>query len=451
MIFRKLNPPQTVAVSFLVAITIGTLLLCMPIATKSAESITLVDSLFTATSATCVTGLIVKDTGAYFSPFGQAVIFLLFQMGGLGIMTFSTLFAILLGRRLTIRDDIVIQRTMAANKVQNLTTLIKYIVFIAVGIELLGAAFLAARWSRIYDWSLGKLWVTSAFHAVSAFCNAGFSLFSTSFESFLGDPYITLTMISLILLGGIGFIVILETTRLITRKKHFYKISTHTKVVLTVSACLVFFGALFFFLIERNNTMAGLSLKEQMLGSVFQSVTTRTAGFNTIRIGSLAVPTLCFFVFLMFIGASPGSTGGGIKTCTFGVLLATAFSMMKNRDRVSVFRRTIPKDVVRRALVVLFLALAWIFVAVLLLAITEYKNTALAGNFFLRILFEVTSAFGTVGLSTGITPTLSTLGKLIIICTMFVGRIGPLTLALAVALQSDKVSYVYPEETIMIG
>ncbi|NQU95673.1 MAG: Trk family potassium uptake protein [Candidatus Omnitrophica bacterium] len=447
---KKLNPPQIVAISFLVAILIGAVLLSMPFASKSGKSLSLIDSLFTATSATCVTGLIVRDTGTYFSGFGKAVILVLVQMGGLGIMTFSTLFAVLLGRKLTIKHDVVIQRTMAPNKVQNLSSLLKYILLITLGIEFLGAICLALRWSKTMDWSMGSLLINSVFHAISAFCNAGFSLFSKSFTAFAGDTYINLIMISLIVIGGIGFIVILELPRL-TEKKPFYRVSIQTKVAITITFGLILLGALLFFFTESNNTMAGLSMKEKILGSFFQSVTTRTAGFNTLNIGSLAVPTLFFFVFLMFIGASPGSTGGGIKTCTFGVLLATAFSMIKNRDRVSIFKKTIPKEVVRKSLVVVFLAFLWIFGAVFLLALTECKNSALFDNFFLRILFEVTSAFGTVGLSTGITPTLSAAGKLIIILTMFAGRIGPLTLALAIALQRERVAYAYPEEKIMIG
>jgi trk system potassium uptake protein TrkH len=257
-------------------------------------------------------------------------------------------------------------------------------------------------------------------------------------------------MMFLIIIGGIGFIVVLELPRFF-KKKPLRRISIQTKVALTVSLCLIIIGASLFFLIERNNTLAGLSGKEKALGSFFQAVTARTAGFNTLKVGALAVPTLCILILLMFIGASPGSTGGGIKTCTFGVLLATLYSMIKNRDRVSVFKRTIPKEVVRKSLVVLFLALGWIFAAVILLAAVEQRNAALLDNFFLRALFEITSAFGTVGLSTGITSTLSAAGKLIVIFTMFAGRIGPLTLALAIALQHERVAYTYPEEKIMIG
>lgn len=450
---RKLNPPQIVIFSFLSAILVGTLLLCLPIATRSGKGLSLIDSLFTATSATCVTGLIVRDTGAYFSAFGKLVILALIQMGGLGIMTFSTLFAILLGRKLTIKHDLVIQRTMAPNKVQNLVTLVKYILFITLGIELLGALCLAARWASVSDWTFGKIFVNSVFHAVSAFCNAGFSLFPSSFTSFFGDTYINLIMIFLIIIGGIGFIVILELPRLLRfiKGKPFHRVSIQTKIALSVSLCLIVAGALLFFLAENNNTLAEASLKGKVLGSFFQSVTARTAGFNTLNIGALATPTLCILIFLMFIGASPGSTGGGIKTGTFGILLATLSSMIKNRDRVSIFKRTIPKEVVRKALVVLLLSLGWIFIAVILLSAVEYKRAPAADNFFLRILFEIISAFGTVGLSTGITSTLSVFGKIIVVITMFAGRIGPLTMALAIALKRDRAAYTYPEEKIMIG
>jgi trk system potassium uptake protein TrkH len=448
---RKLNPPQIVVVSFLCAILIGTILLSLPVATQNGNKTSLIDSLFTATSATCVTGLIVRDTGTYFSWFGRIVILALFQIGGLGIMTFSTLFAIFLGRRLTLREDLVIQRTMAPNKVQNLATLIKYILLITVGIELVGAACLALRWIRISDWPLGTVLVRSVFHAVSAFCNAGFSLFPTSFSSFLGDPYINLTIIALILVGGIGFVVLMELPRLVQKKKRPSRISIQAKVALTVSFTLVAVGAILFFLLENHNALTGLSVREKIFGSIFQSVTTRTCGFNSLAIGGLATSTLCLFVFLMFIGASPGSTGGGIKTCTFGVLAATVLSMLKNRDRVFLFGRTIPKEVVRKSLVVLFLGVGWILAAAFFLSITESPKAAFLDNFFLRILFEVTSAFGTVGLSTGITSTLSAMGKLIIIVTMFAGRVGPLTLALAVAMQHEKIAYTYPEEKIMIG
>ena len=447
----RLKPPQIIILSFLCAIVIGTILLSLPFAVKDGNKISLVDSLFTATSATCVTGLIVKDTGSFFSPFGKIVILALFQIGGLGIMTFSTLFAIALGRKLTIRENVVIRRALNQQKVENLKDLIKYILAITLGVELIGAALLFLRWTRTENWTLTDTMINSIFHSISAFCNAGFSLFSTSFSRFFSDPYINIIMISLIFIGGIGFIVILDLPKLFAFRKGFTKINIQTKMVLTVSIILIVIGALAIFFMERNNVLAGSTFKDRIFASLFQSFTSRTAGFNTVNIGNLLTPTLLVIVFLMFIGASPGSTGGGIKTCTFGILFATVSAMLHNKSRVSAFKATIPKEVVRKALVVFFLAITWIFLSAVALSFTEQARLGNSGNYFMKILFEVTSAFGTVGLSTGITPHLSVFGKVLIIVTMFVGRIGPLTAALAIALQQEKVIYTYPEERVMVG
>lgn len=447
----RLKPPQIIILSFLCAIVIGTILLSLPFAVKDGNKISLVDSLFTATSATCVTGLIVKDTGSFFSPFGKIVILALFQIGGLGIMTFSTLFAIALGRKLTIRENVVIQRALNQQKVENLKDLIKYILAITLGVEFIGAALLFLRWTRTENWTLADTLIKSVFHSISAFCNAGFCLFSTSFGRFFSDPYINIIMISLIFIGGIGFVVILDLPKLFAFRKGFTKINIQTKMVLTVSIVLIIIGALSIFFMERNNVLAGSTFKDRIFASLFQSFTSRTAGFNTVNIGNLLTPTLLVIVFLMFIGASPGSTGGGIKTCTFGILFATVNAMLHNKDRVSVFKATIPKEVVRKALVVFFLAITWIFLSAVALLFIEQARLGNSGNYFMKILFEVTSAFGTVGLSTGITPHLSAFGKILIIVTMFVGRIGPLTAALAIALQQEKVIYTYPEERVMVG
>ncbi|MBL7158712.1 MAG: hypothetical protein ISS91_04305 [Candidatus Omnitrophica bacterium] len=447
---RRFSPPQIIIASFLCAIGIGAILLSLPIATQSGERANLIDSIFTATSATCVTGLIVRDTGSYFSGFGQAVILVLLQMGGLGIMTFSTLFAIILGRKITLKQDLVIQTTVGHSTVQNLPTLIKYILFVTLGIEITGAVLLAARWMCAYNWSFSQALMAGFFHSISAFCNAGFSLFSKSFSEYAGDTYINSVMIALIVLGGIGFIAVLEIPRFF-KKSPAARVSVQTKLAITVSIILIILGAIVFFFVEQNNSIEGLSAKDKIFASLFQSVTARTAGFNTVSTASLAMPTLCFFMFLMFVGASPGSTGGGIKTCTLGVLVAGTISMLKNRDRVSVFKRTVPKEVVRRAILVVILAIAWIFIAMFFISIAEYKKAPYVSNYFLKLLFEITSAFGTVGLSTGITQSLSVFGKCILIVTMLVGRIGPLTLVLAVALRQGKILCKYPEERIMIG
>ena len=451
---RRLNPPQIVLLSFLITIFLGTILLSLPIATANHERLCLIDALFTATSATCVTGLIVKDTGSFFSAFGRGVILALFQAGGLGIMTLSTLFAILLGRRLTIRGNLVIQGALDQHKIEGLTTLVKYILLVTFGIESLGALLLFLRWSRLPEISTGQAIYQSIFHSISAFCNAGFSLFSKSFIGYRGDLYVNLVMTTLILLGGIGFIVLLDIPKLKFWRKDraliFSRIGLQTKIVLIVTVCLVVAGTIFLFFSERNNALEGLSFKDSFLASYFQAVTSRTAGFNTLHIGGLAIPSLIFLVGLMFIGASPGSTGGGIKTATFGIVIATGISMMKNKDRVSIFGRTIPRHVIRKALIVFIMGLAWVLAFTLLLSIVESARPE-EPKFFLRVLFEVMSAFGTVGLSTGVTPTLTSLGKALIAMTMFAGRVGPLTLALAIAIREEKLVYRYPEERVMVG
>lgn len=449
----KLNPPQILALSFLVTIIAGTILLSLPFSTAEGDSVKFVDRLFTATSATCVTGLIVKNTGSW-APFGRAVILALFQMGGLGIMTFSTLFAILLGRKLTIKHGVVIQGALKHPGTHGIKELILYIVLITLGVEITGAALLYLRWSSLGQWSGFTRLCNAVFHSISAFCNAGFSLFQNSFSGFRSDVWINTIMMLLIFIGGIGFVALLDISKLKFWRKDRHlitsRITVQTKLALSISLALILIGAAAIMLLENKGVLAGLSLKEKVLGSFFQAVTPRTAGFNTLPIGNLATPTLFFIIFLMFIGASPGSTGGGIKTCTFGVLLFAVISMFRNRNRVWAFRKTIPRTVVRKAIVIFALALTWIFLFTLFLSITE-RGTVTGPRPFIRIMFEVTSAFGTVGLTTGITPHLTSLGKILIILTMFVGRIGPLTLALAVALSDEKLLYNYPEEKVMVG
>ena len=443
----KLKPPQVVVLSFAVVVALGTILLKIPAATSTRESLPFIDALFTATSATCVTGLTVRDTGVFFSRFGQTVIMLLFQAGGLGIMTLSTLFAVLLGRKLTIKENLVIQSALGHHRIEGIKSLIKYIFLVTFGLEVTGAALLFL-WARFDLFG-------SIFHAVSGFCNAGFSLQKNSFADFAGVVSVNLIMTTLIILGGLGFIVLLELPKFKLWKKNrlflLRKISLQTKVVLLVTVILICLGAFLIFFFEKNNTLAAFSLKKSILASYFQAVTPRTAGFNTLPIGRLAAPTLFLMIILMFIGASPGSTGGGIKTATLGILLVAFWSMFKNRPHVSVFGRTIPKTIVNKVFTIFFFGLAWIVVFTMLLAVVEGGNTGGESNSFLRILFEVTSAFGTVGLSMGITPYLTNLGKMLIILTMFLGRVGPLTVVLAIALEEQKVVYKYPEEQLMVG
>ena len=448
----KLKPPQVVVLSFLIAIVIGTLLLSLPIASNAKGGISFVDRIFTATSATCVTGLIVRSTSNDWSPFGQTVILLLFQAGGLGIMTMSTFFAVMLGRKLTLKENVVIKSALDRQQVYGAKGLIKYIVGLTVFVELVGAALLFLRWNSITTWPIREKLTKAVFHSVSAFCNAGFSLFSDSFMGFKGDIYINLIMMFLIFLGGIGFIVILDLLKGIfsVRKYKTPKLSLQSKIVLIVSLLLIVGGAVLILALENNHALKEMTTQEKLLGSTFQAVTSRTAGFNTLPISKFAPSTLMILILLMFVGASPGSTGGGIKTCTFAIVAAMIWTMSRNRDKIFMFGKTIPRTIARRAILIFVLALVWIFCATFLFIVFENGNLG-GNNLVIRSLFEVTSAFGTVGLTTGVTPHLSIAGKILIIVTMFVGRIGPLTLALAVAIKEEKIVYTYPEEKVMVG
>jgi trk system potassium uptake protein TrkH len=447
---NRITPPQLLIMSFICAILLGTFLLSLPIASQGPESLPLVDSLFTATSAVCVTGLIVVDTGSYFTPFGRWVIFALFQAGGLGIMTFSTLFAVMLGRKLGFRQAEVITSTLDKRNIVGFKKLLLYIISITFAAEALGALGLFARWRAITDWTVLQTAERAVFHSVSAFCNAGFSLFRTSMSEFSGDLYINMFMMLLIFFGGIGFIVVLEMLTYFFRKSPRRRMSFQAKIVLTVSLALILIGAVFIFLSEKGGLFRHMSGGEQVLASLFQSVTARTAGFNTVRIGQMAVPSLIVLIFLMFVGASPGSTGGGIKTTTFTVLGAMVSSILRNKKRTMIYNRSIPRKVIRESLVIFFLAGVWILAFTFL--VSFFSSRGAPGNdFFIKALFEVISAFGTVGLSTGITPLLNDISKICIILTMFVGRLGPLTIALAIAYKEKKDNLVYPEETLMVG
>lgn len=452
----KIKPNRIIVLSFVLTSFIGALLLCLPISTntKGASPISFIDALFTTTSAVCVTGLVVKDTGAFFTTFGQMVILSLIQLGGLGIMTFSTAFAILLGRRLTIRDTVIMQSALDNENAEGFRKLIKHIVVITLSIEAVGAILLYIHWQINNIQPASQVFYTSIFHAVSAFCNAGFSLYSDNLQSFRSDVAVNLIMTSLIILGGIGFIVLLEIPRFKfwkkDRIKYLSKISLQTKLAVTVTLILILAGMALIMLFEWDNTLKGLPLKDKLLCSYFHSVTPRTAGYNTLPVEQFASPTLFITILLMFIGASPGSTGGGIKTVTLAVLFAAAVAMAKNRNRITIFRKTIPRAIFRRAFIISLLAAVWVFIATLALCIIEQPKYCTA-DFALKNLFEVVSAFGTVGLSAALTPTLAPLSKIVLIITMWIGRVGPLTLALAIATAEEPPQYVYPKERIMVG
>lgn len=432
------SPGQMLTIGYLVVIIIGTILLKLPFATVSRDGLSLVDALFTATSATCVTGLIVMNTGAAFSMFGQLVILILIQIGGLGIMTMSTAVALLTGRKISLRQRLIIQEDLNQLRISGLLRLIQYILLVTFIIEGTGAVFLFTRF--IQDYPLGRAIFLSVFHAVSAFNNAGFDLFGNSLEGFVGDPLVNLSVILLIILGGLGFAVLAELydKRRVT--------SLHAKMVLSTTLILLLIGFAAFFFMEYHNegTMANLNIGEKVMASLFLAVTPRTAGFNTIPTGALTQSTLLFIMVLMFIGASPGSTGGGIKTTTVSTLFSALWRTVRGKSDVELFRRRLDEDIIQKAFIILILSLILVLVTTFILSITEQIGLK-------DLLFETISAFGTVGLSTGVTTKLSGIGRILIVITMFIGRVGPLTMAVAMSERKKKAKFHFPKEKINVG
>lgn len=439
----KFKPAQVIVLGFVFIILTGAFLLSLPISTKTGR-IDFIDALFTATSAVCVTGLVVVDTGTYFTTFGQIVILILIQIGGLGFMTTATFLFLVVGKRITLRERLVIQESLGQYNIQGLVKLIRYILITTFLIE--GTGALLIWWHLRNFMPTGRAAYFGIFHAVSAFCNAGFDLFGhfQSLTSFTGDIFMNLVFSSLFVIGGLGFTVINE----LYRKRCFKKLSLHSKLVLIVTGMLILLGFIVILILEYNNpqTLGRLPLKSKILAAYFQSVTPRTAGFNTISIGDMRTATLFFIVFLMFIGASPASTGGGIKTVTFGTLIIAVASIIHGQEEPAIMSKRLPLDVINRALAVTAVSAILVFTTAFLLAATNIN-----GHNFIDILFETTSAFGTVGLSTGLTTHLNQCGKIFIIITMFAGRVGPLSLALALSSRTVKAGIRYPEEKVIVG
>ncbi len=434
----RLNTAQIVVFSFAVTILIGTILLSFPAATVDGKGTPFMDALFTSTSATCVTGLIVRDTPVYFSTFGQIVILALIQMGGLGIMTYSAFVALLFGR-FSLGQRKLVQEMFEEEK--NAYSMIMYIFKMTIVVELIGVLMLFIRWSFYFKNPLQTLYF-SIFHSISAFCNAGFSLFSNSMENFVSDPFANLVIMILIIMGGLGFLVVHDITRYVRKPRR--PLSPHSKLILTTSGILILIGFIAIFFFEFDGSLISKPLSGKLWASLFQSVTTRTAGFNSIPIGSMTSIPLTIMIILMFIGASPGSTGGGIKTSTFAVLLLSVKSILQGKQEIVAYKRTVPISGVMKAAALLVFALILVALAFLFLVAVENKP-------YLPLLFETVSAFGTVGLSMGITPDLTAPGRLLITVLMFLGRIGPLTLGLALAREMAKAKIGYPDARIMIG
>ncbi|SEK72171.1 trk system potassium uptake protein TrkH [Paenibacillus sp. cl141a] len=437
-----LSPPQILVLGFAAIIFIGTGLLMLPISTTTGEPLAFIDALFTSTSATCVTGLVVVDTGTTFSSFGEVVIMLLIQMGGLGFMTMATLFALVLKRRISLKDRLILQEAMNQSSMEGIVRLIRRVLLYSLVIEACGAVLLSVRWA--FDMPLGRAIYYGVFHAVTMFNNAGFDLFGDfrSLTGYVYDPVVNFVVMFLIVSGGIGFIVLSD---LIDYRKQ-RRLSLHSKVVLTMTAALLAVGFIVILIFEFTNprTLGSLNWGGKFFGALFQSVTPRTAGANTIDITGLRQATQFFIVILMFIGASPGSTGGGIKTTTFTIMVGAVIAMMRGREDIVMFRYRLAQERVLKALTIALLALLLVLTVSMILSTTEEGD-------FLEILFETTSAFGTVGLSMGLTPDLTVFGKILISLTMFAGRLGPLTLAYALGPKKGKELYRHPEGKMIIG
>lgn len=433
--------------SFAGLIAAGTAFLWLPVA-AARQPLSLLDAFFTATSAVCVTGLIVVDTPNDLSLFGEIVVLLLIQAGGLGYMSITTVVAVAIGKQLTVHERITLQEALNVQTMDGLIRFVTTVFKLTLAFELIGALVLAARWTG--EMGLGRALYFGLFHAVSAFNNAGFALFSDSLVGFRDDPIVNVTILTLIVCGGLGFVVLTE----LGRARRTRRFSVHTRLVLTVTAVLVIGTTAAIFVLEHRNprTIGNLALPQALLASFFQAVTPRTAGFNTLDVGAMTPATLFLLMVLMFIGAAPGGTGGGVKVTTFSITVAALWATVRGGQEAVIFKRRLPPELVARAFFISLIAFLGLNGVAAVLLITEERG-------LLATLFETISAAGTVGLSTGeggapvsLTAHFSPLGKLLVIMTMYMGRIGPLTLAVAVARRSGTPPRVrYPEGKILVG
>ncbi len=450
--WRRLTAPQLLVGSFFVLVAFGTILLLVLPGLYTGERLSFVDALFTATSAVCVTGLIVVDTATYFTPFGQAVLLVLIQLGGLGILTFTTVVILWLGGRVTLRSEAVVGAGGEFLPQIETGQLLRAIFRYTFAIEAAGAAVLWIAWGADFG-TVAALW-PAVFHAVSAFCNAGFSIFSESLVGFAGRPFTLSVIMALIILGGIGFLV-LEELVLWRRERGRRRLSLHSRLVLLTSALLIAGGATLFVAFEWTNALEPFPWYIKPFEALMFGITPRTAGFSTIDYAELTSASLLLTMLLMLIGGSPGSTAGGLKTTTVAALGALALARIRGRTAADAFARTIPEATIQRAIGLVVFVVAIIAGALLLLQVTELGGVpiTLAEGQFLQLAFETVSAFDTVGLSMGVTPDLSTAGKLIIAFLMFIGRVGPLTLAtsMIVAAARTRVRYRFASEDVIIG
>jgi len=449
--FRKMHPGTILLSSYLVTIGVGTFLLLLPASTVSG-TISFIDAIFTATSAVCVTGLIVVDTGSYFTLFGQHIILALIQLGGLGVMTISVTIFLMIGKQVSFKQRMAMQDLFAHTPREDINQLVKSILWFTVITELTGILLLTVHWTKEYPFT--KALYMAVFHSVSAFCNAGFSLFTNSFMDYNNDIFLNVVICTLIIFGGIGFPVVYDIYNTVFRSQgKRVTLSVQTKTVLITTGILIMVGTAVFWSVEQNSSIHGYSFSGRFLTSLFQSITCRTAGFNTINIATLGNATLAFMIFLMVVGASPGSCGGGIKTTTLAVLGKFAWSRMRNKIRVNMFKKSIPKATVAKSTSLVVISMTIIIAALFLLLLSTSDNLSSDEHHsqFLSYLFEVASAFGTVGLSMGATTQMTCPGKLLIIIIMLIGRVGVLTFSYLIAGVELTTGIEYAEENIMIG
>lgn len=442
--YHRLNQVQYIALGFFFIILAGSLILTLPIASQSGEWTPFLDSMFTATSATCVTGLVVYDTFTHWNVFGQLVILLLIQIGGLGFITVGVGFSMAFRRRIGLRQRDLLKESINAMEIGGIVKLSRKIFIGTALCEGVGALLLATRF--IPEFGLVKGIYYSIFHAISAFCNAGFDLMGgqqpyASFTAYATDPVINITLMLLIIVGGLGFVV---WSDVVSKRFRWKNYCLHTKMVISVTLLLIFGGALFLFLFEQGGTISGMSTGDQILASLFGSVTARTAGFNTVDTGALQPESKLLTIALMFIGGSPGSTAGGVKTTTIAVILIYVVSNLRGESGCNVFHRRIGDEVIKRA--------SMVFCLNLFLGLTSVTLILATSNLRMSdVLFEVYSAISTVGMTTGITRDLNVVGRIVIIILMYCGRIGSMTFALSLVAKPEAKGLSLPEEKVTIG
>ena len=439
------SPLPVIAMGFAGLILLGSLLLSLPVASATRRPVSWFDALFTSTSAVCVTGLVVRDTGTAYSTFGHVVLLVLIQLGGLGFMTFATLIFRLMGRHITLREKLIMQDSMNEDVLGGIVQLVQWVAISAFTTELAGAALFAIRMVPLYGPGKGLFY--ALFHSVSAFCNAGFDLFGggRSLTGFSGDVLINLTAIMLVVVGGLGFGVQSD----ILKRRRFNRFHLHTKLVLVSYGTLMALSFVLVLALEWSNpgTLGPMPVGKKLLAALFQAVTLRTAGFNTFDQQAMRDCTKLFGSFMMVVGAAPASTGGGVKVTTLAILFLTAKMVARGESSIRVFGRRIDASLIQRAMTVVFIAVAVVFIDVCALSLMQ------PGADFLDLLYECASAMGTVGISAIGSSSLKPLARIMIILTMFTGRVGPLTLALLFARRQNRTRELiqYPEENVMIG